>query len=119
MSAVDFNLWLNDLKSAWIEKSFDKIEDIFSEATEYWEDAFSEPVGDIGRIMNFWKEIGVQENIDLEFFVVMEGDFEGVAEWSLRYIDVSDGAVYEFTGLYYVKFNNRGKCDVFKQWICD
>lgn len=108
--------WCNDLKFAWEKCDFQKITDIFSDTSEYYEDPFATPGKSADDILAFWQEIKYQRISKLELKpIAVDGD-RLIVRWFLDYTDVRDDSSVIMDGVYQVDFDECGRCVSFTQW---
>lgn len=105
--------WLENLKSAWMEKDLEKIKSIFLKIQNYYEDPFSDPGKSVDEVVEFWKEIKNQEIKNLTFKIVAVEKNIGVVDWKFE----DKTGIYK--GLYVIYFNSNLNCIEFRQWCSE
>ena len=108
--------WCNDLKFAWEKCDFQKITNIFSDTSEYYEDPFAIPGKSADDILAFWEEIKYQRISKLELKPIAIDGNRLIVRWFLDYTDVRDDSSAIMDGVYQVDFDECGRCVSFTQW---
>lgn len=108
--------WCNDLKFAWEKCDFQKIMNIFSDTSEYYEDPFATPGKSADDILAFWEEIKYQRISKLELKPIAIDGNRLIVRWFLDYTDVRDDSLAIMDGVYQVDFNECRRCVSFTQW---
>ena len=108
--------WCNDLKFAWKKCDFQKIMNIFSDTSEYYEDPFAPPGKSADDILAFWEEIKYQRISKLELKPIAIDGNRLIVRWFLDYTDVRDDSLAIMDGVYQVDFDECRRCVSFTQW---
>ena len=108
--------WCNDLKFAWKKCDFQKIMNIFSDTSEYYEDPLATPGKSADDILAFWEEIKYQRISKLELKPIAIDGNRLIVRWFLDYTDVRDDSLAIMDGVYQVDFDECRRCVSFTQW---
>lgn len=108
--------WCNDLKCAWEKCDFQKITNIFSDTSEYYEDPFATYGESADDILAFWEEIKYQRISKLKLNPIAIDGNRLIVRWFLDYTDIRDDSSMIMDGIYQVDFNECERCVSFTQW---
>ncbi len=110
-------VWVEDLFAAWVSKDFKRIEQIFEKCELYMEDPFYPLQHSIKNIIPLWNEIRKQEKLELNYEIMSAAAREVTYRWKAKF--VADGKAYDLDGIYFVTFDQEGKCKKFYQWTVE
>lgn len=120
MSALDrdnfYAAWLERLFDAWRSANLDEIGRIFSNCKRYMEDPFQPIESDSGGIRRLWEEVKKQSDIILSGEVLVSTERAVTYRWHAK---LSIDKVHEMDGVYFVRFDDDGKCIEFAQWTVE
>lgn len=100
--------WLSQFQSAWMEKDFEKVLNLFSDNVEYWETPFLQ-LKNKQEIFEAWQMVKTHEVEKLEFELKLSEKNIFTVAWVYKRSNV------EWRGLYLVRLNENGLCDYFFQ----
>ncbi len=107
---MDFNKWVEDLKTNWINKDINKIMDMFDVSVKYFETPFQEVIG-LENIRKMWHDIDSQDIKELTCDVLGIKDNTVIASYILI---LANGDIIDM--VYQIELNENNKCVYFKQW---
>jgi len=110
-------VWIQELFAAWNAKDFDQIGRIFENCELYMEDPFYPLQHSIENIVPLWDEIQGQEKLELDYEIMSEAASGVTYRWKATF--VAEGKEYDLDGIYFVTFDQEGKCKKFYQWTVE
>lgn len=109
MNKSDIQIWLNNLRQAWMNADLDEVKNIFQKTTYYYETPFSKPVSADG-IWNLWQDV---KQDDLDY---LEYDILAIENNNVIVNERFSWQGMKRDGIYLLKFDTDGFCIFFKRW---
>ncbi len=111
MSTIILN-WLNAFKQNWLNKDTNGVLSLFTDNVNYYE-SINEKIADKNDLKIIWNDVMLHRdiNVNLELFS-SEGNKHTVI-WKLDY--KVDDDYYSYSGIYLIRLNEQGLCDLFVQ----
>lgn len=103
--------WLHAFEQAWQTKDFGGIRKLFRDDVEYWETPFRK-LETIDAVMNEWRIVRQQSNIEIATKCIAKNDDLHVIEWDLSY-DLE--GLQKWRGIYLIRLDMTGQCYYFYQ----
>lgn len=112
-----FNKWFDGLGQAWMKRSPDMAINLCAKNVVYYENPFQKPVRGLDAVRKIWEEVPKsQKDIKFTYRIIAAHENIGVAHWHASFIRLPSEAKAELDGIFMVKLDNKGKCEVFHQW---
>jgi len=117
MKKSDFQMWLDKLGKAWVEKDPDAVLNLFDQTIKYFENVLDEPYIGKEKVYDLWKGVpGSQKDISFNGEILMTKGNVAIANWQSKFTKVPSGEIEEIDGVFLFELNDEGKCILFKQW---
>ena len=120
MATIDRNYvinWMDKLFDAWRDLNFKEIGTIFNSCHHYMEDPFYPIIKNPKSVIELWKEIKEQEDLILDYDVLSVVDNTATIRWKSSF-KLNNSEIL-LDGIYFVKFDELGKCVSFEQWTAE
>jgi hypothetical protein len=111
-----FTKWLDSLKEIWQTKNPQKIMHICSEKFVWHETPFDTPLTTQEQLVNEWKSILDQDNIQVSYTVLCIKENMCVAQWHATFTRLPSKEPVELDGIFQITLDKKGKCIEFRQW---
>lgn len=113
MDRESLSAWIDLYERAWRTNEHDLLEDLFAPQATYRTAPYENPFRGSRAIAAMWKpRSGPEAKFEMSHEVVaVEGD-TGVARVKVIYAEPR----VEFTDLWIVRFDDRGRCTAFEEW---
>lgn len=116
MTKESFTSWLKSLKKVWEEKNPEGAIELCADEFLWHETSFNQPLTTKEQLLNEWKSILDQENIQVSYDVLSVAENIGIAHWSAKFIRLTSKEKVELDGIFMVSLNEKGLCIEFRQW---
>lgn len=117
MKKSDFQMWLDKLGKAWVEKDPDAVLNLFDQTIKYFENVLDEPYIGKEKVYDLWKVVPESQK-DISFIgeILMTKGNIAIANWKAKFTKIMSGEIEEIDGIFLFELNDDGKCTLFKQW---
>src|ERR1035438_6334142 len=95
--------WLGRLRTAWINRDFPLVRELFKKCERYAETPFTTIGRNAEEVARFWEEIDGHSNVHLACEIVCKAGLRVVVNYRARY--ESNGRKVESDGIYVVDFD--------------
>jgi SnoaL-like domain len=118
MDFEGFRAWLDAYVRACKTNDPEDVTRLFAEDAEYYPGPFDEPYRGSASIAEHWADdpwtVGPRFDARVEPLLFEDG--LGVAEWWVSYPEAPLGAADEYSSIFVLRFDDRGRCTEYREW---
>jgi hypothetical protein len=112
-----FKSWLDAYGQAWESRSPEAAAALFAENGTYRVTPFLEPMRGREAIFEYWSEVSrTEENIRLEYEVLLATAALNIARWSASFVRVPPGLQTQLDGIFLISLDEEGRCRSLQEW---
>ena len=114
---TDFRNWLRRYGAAWEAKDSKAFSALFSEDVAYYWTPFEEPKQGRHAVgQAFAAATSTQQEISFSASILSIGGRIGTAHWTCSLTRIETGAPVLIDGILLARFDDTGKCQIFREW---
>lgn len=118
LKTVKFDSWLESYGTAWEQGDPERAGKLFDVDAQYYETPFSEALKGRNAIKEYW-DTGPgssQQDVLFDFHILSFKESLGIAHWTAEFTRKTNGARVKLDGILSARFNDQGKCVLFREW---